>query len=249
MSIEDEAHKLDAIAERLEALSRQFASQMNAWLSETDAALLEILGYGLRYAGFGGLLGAARGRTEELCEALRESAAATSRAAAYHGRRNSGNGESSASAGRSVPDTPSSAPGSGSTSSEPGGNQNGDAPEAAPTNTGPATFGSSTSTNYRKTFFDEHPGLKGQVWVHHAVERQSADIYPNAGLTDAEIHSLQNLRGIPKGETNNTVHLSKLRKAWNRFYDENPNATKQDLLDFATKMDDKYGDQFKPRVR
>ncbi|WP_156893518.1 hypothetical protein [Actinokineospora enzanensis] len=91
--------------------------------------------------------------------------------------------------------------------------------------------------------------MRGQAWVHHAVERQAAHIYPGAGLTDAKINSFENLRGIPKGETNNTVHLSRLRKNWNEFYDDNITATEQDLLDYATRMDDEFGDQFDPRVR
>lgn len=73
--------------------------------------------------------------------------------------------------------------------------------------------------------------------------------FPGAGITPEEIHSLENLRGIPKGAVNNTVHLSQLRKEWNRFYRDNPNPTKQALLDFATHLDDKYGDQFDPPVR
>ncbi|SDD25626.1 hypothetical protein [Actinokineospora iranica] len=121
--------------------------------------------------------------------------------------------------------------------------------KSPPATPGAAEFGHARSTNYRKTFFDAHPHLKGQVVVHHAVERQAAQIYPDAGLTDEEIHSLENLRGVPKGEANNLVHLSRLRKAWNAFYDENIIATKQDLLDFATKMDDEHGTQFRPPVR
>lgn len=84
--------------------------------------------------------------------------------------------------------------------------------------------------------------------VHHAVEQQVHRRYPEV-VSESEMHSLENLRGIPKGEVNNRVHLSQLRKEWNRFYKANPNPTKDDLLDFATKMDDKYGTQFDPPVR
>ncbi|SES31969.1 hypothetical protein SAMN04487818_110104 [Actinokineospora terrae] len=114
---------------------------------------------------------------------------------------------------------------------------------------GPAKFGHSGSADYRKTFFTAHPHLKGTVVVHHAVERQAERRYPTAGLTPEEINSLENLRGISKGDVNNRMHLSALRIAWNRFYAKNVSASKQDLLNFATELDDKHGASFRPRVR
>lgn len=111
-----------------------------------------------------------------------------------------------------------------------------------------AKFGHTDSFDYKKTFFDAHPGVKGKVVVHHAVEQQAARRYPGAGITPNEMHSLENLRGIPKGD-NNSMHLSHLRKEWNRFYRNNPNATRQDLLEFATKLDVKYGSEFDPPVK
>lgn len=111
-----------------------------------------------------------------------------------------------------------------------------------------ASFGSSTSTDYKKTFFGANPDQSGNVVVHHAVEQQVKTRYPGL-VSNSEMHSLQNLRGIPKGQINNRVHLSAIRKEWNEFYRTNPAPTQQDLLDFATKIDDKYGDQFDPPVR
>ena len=107
-----------------------------------------------------------------------------------------------------------------------------------------ATVGSSLSKNYKKTFFDAHPHLEGKVVVHHGVEQQVLKKYPGR-FTEAEIHSLENLRGIPKS-INSDVHLSKIRKAWNRFYDANPNATRQQILDEATRIDRLFGSQFDP---
>ena len=102
---------------------------------------------------------------------------------------------------------------------------------------------------YRDNFFDAYPDLKGKVVVHHAVEQAViTKHYPHLDITPNEMHSLDNLRGIPK-ELNSKMHLSDIRKDWTAFYKENPNATKQDLLDQATKMDDKYGHQFVPPVR
>ena len=111
-----------------------------------------------------------------------------------------------------------------------------------------ATLGHSDSTNYRKTFGDAHPEARDKVVVHHAVERQAPQRYPSADITPSEMHSLENLRGIPK-EANARLHLSQIRKEWNRFYRENPTATKQQLLDFATRIDDMFGHLFIPPVR
>ncbi|WP_234485126.1 S-layer homology domain-containing protein [Bacillus cereus] len=102
------------------------------------------------------------------------------------------------------------------------------------------------SKNYRKTFFDQYPELKGNVVVHHAVEQQVLKKYPNL-FTEAEIHDIQNLRGIPK-EINNEIHLSKIRKDWNEFYKSNPNPTKKEVIDYMIELDKRYGDKFTPPV-
>lgn len=114
-----------------------------------------------------------------------------------------------------------------------------------------ARFGWSTRVGkqaYRHNFFDAYPELRGQVQVHHAVEQRVRNIYPHLDISPNEMHSLDNLRGIPK-ELAPEYHQGKLQKEWNRFYKANPNPTRQDLLDHATKMDDKYGHMFIPPVR
>jgi hypothetical protein len=110
-----------------------------------------------------------------------------------------------------------------------------------------ASFGSSTTKNYRQTFFNANPSTRGQVVVHHAVERQAMRRYPGL-VSQSEMHSLENLRGIPNG-INGRVHLSQIRREWNQFYAANPTATQRQLLDFATKIDDKFGHLFLPPVR
>ncbi|QUJ69554.1 hypothetical protein KDD30_22690 (plasmid) [Photobacterium sp. GJ3] len=107
-----------------------------------------------------------------------------------------------------------------------------------------AKFGESDSKNYKKTFFDAYPDTKGKVVVHHAVEQQVQKRYPDL-VTDSELHSLDNLRGIPK-EKNSSIHLSKIRKEWNRFYRAHPAPSKEDLLTQAEKIDNMFGEQFNP---
>lgn len=44
--------------------------------------------------------------------------------------------------------------------------------------------------------FKAFPWLKGKVVVHHAIEQQVLKRYPGL-FTKADIHALDNLRGIP----------------------------------------------------
>ncbi|MEU6246714.1 hypothetical protein [Glycomyces sp. NPDC047010] len=110
-----------------------------------------------------------------------------------------------------------------------------------------AKVGRSLSNDYKGTFFKKHPKLKGKVVVHHAVEQQVMRRYKGR-FSAAELHSLENLRGIPKGQVNSRVHLSQIRKEWNQFYKDYPNATRQQILDHATKVDLKLGTNFNPSV-
>ena len=95
--------------------------------------------------------------------------------------------------------------------------------------------------NYKDTFFKKNPDLKGKVVVHHGVEQQVLK-RPETGklLTESEIHSYENLRGIPK-EVNSNLHLSTIRKEWNKFYRDNPFPTKQDLLNKRNEIDKMFG--------
>jgi hypothetical protein len=68
--------------------------------------------------------------------------------------------------------------------------------------------------------------------------------------TEAEIHSLENLRGIRKGAANE-LHQSQFRKEWDAFYapflKNGTQPTKVQLLQKATEMDAKYRSQFTPQ--
>ena len=107
-----------------------------------------------------------------------------------------------------------------------------------------ATFGQATTKDYPSTFYAENPELEGDVEVHHAVEQQTLKRYPGI-VSEAEMHSIENLRGIPK-EISSDLHQSQIRREWNLFYKLNRNASKQELLEKATEIDSKYGSQFKP---
>lgn len=100
---------------------------------------------------------------------------------------------------------------------------------------------------YVRTFFKAFPELEGKVVIHHAVEQQVLKKYPEL-FTKAEIHTLENLRGIPK-ELNNTLHLSKIRKYWDEFYRTFPNPTKQQIQDFAKFIDKEVGHMFNPPIK
>ncbi len=105
-----------------------------------------------------------------------------------------------------------------------------------------ASLGKAASNDYKATFFKANPSLEGEVVVHHAIPQKVLNQYPGI-ITEAELHSLQNLRGIPKS-INSDVHLSKIAKEWNEFYRTHPTATKEQLLQKATEIDLKYGTQF-----
>jgi hypothetical protein len=110
-----------------------------------------------------------------------------------------------------------------------------------------ATLGRASSNNYKATFFAKYPHLKGKVIVHHAVEQQVLRKF-KTGITRSEMHSLENLRGIPKSR-NNWLHLSAIRREWNQFYRAHPRPTRDALLKKASEIDVKYGRLFKPPLR
>jgi hypothetical protein len=113
-----------------------------------------------------------------------------------------------------------------------------------------ASVGKAASNDYKATFFQANPTLEGEVVVHHAIEQQVLTKFPGV-LTEAEIHSLQNLRGIPKS-INSELHLSQIRIEWNRFYkpflESGTSPTKAQLLEKATEIDLKYRSKFTPPV-
>ncbi|TGP17894.1 MULTISPECIES: hypothetical protein [unclassified Mesorhizobium] len=109
-----------------------------------------------------------------------------------------------------------------------------------------ASLGRAISKNYRKTFLDANPNLQGEVVVHHAAERQIWERFPSIVAADEE-HSLQNLRGIPKA-LDNLLHKVILRYEWDEFYETHPQPTRQQVLDYVSYIDRKYGHLFNPPI-
>ncbi|MCB9617799.1 MAG: hypothetical protein H6722_35640, partial [Sandaracinus sp.] len=98
---------------------------------------------------------------------------------------------------------------------------------------------------YADTFFNAHPHLRGQgMWVHHAIERQTVKRYPGR-FTAAELDDLSNLRGVPRG-VNGPLHLSAIRVEWNKFYRSHPNATREEIVQYAEYIDWRFGSFFSP---
>ena len=107
-----------------------------------------------------------------------------------------------------------------------------------------AGLGTSTSTDYAETFFKAHPLLRGMVWVHHAIPQTVLTRYRGI-ISTSQMHSLQNLRGIPNA-INSTLHLSTIARSWNRFYRTHSTTTVTELRVQATLIDLRYGHLFDP---
>ncbi|MBZ9854317.1 hypothetical protein LB566_10920 [Mesorhizobium sp. CA13] len=110
-----------------------------------------------------------------------------------------------------------------------------------------AKVGWTKSKNYRKTFFDANPTLNSSDYVvHHSVEKRVLKKYPGL-FTEEELHSLENLRGI-RADFDINLHLKVIRSEWDEFYRTHATATRQQVLDYATHLDKKYGHLFDPPV-
>ena len=112
----------------------------------------------------------------------------------------------------------------------------------------PTRFGWTEYFNHRETFFEKYPHLRGEVWVHHAVEQRMLE--ENGGpIKPQEMHSIENLRGIPL-DLNTALHLRVIRIAWNRFYTLHGwKPSRQQLLEFARVIDEVYGSLFTPQIQ
>ena len=120
---------------------------------------------------------------------------------------------------------------------------------------GEVGFGVAPRNDFRKTYHDHYDHYdRGEEigQVHHAVEQQVLRNYEGL-FTKEEIHSLQNLRGVPSGPEGSQLHQSKIRVEWNKFYrwldDNNITPTRELFIKKAKKIDDDYGHLFIPPIR
>jgi hypothetical protein len=104
-----------------------------------------------------------------------------------------------------------------------------------------------TVHTYRQLYLKSFPDVERKLWIHHAVEQSALTRYPGV-VTNQEMHSLFNLRGIPE-EINQELHLSVIKGLWDEFYESHPKATKGQLLEQATAIDDLFGSLFEPPIR
>lgn len=118
----------------------------------------------------------------------------------------------------------------------------------------PAQFGDGDSLDYRNNFADDPDNADAAAnnVIHHAVEQQVRTRYPGLDITPGQMHSSENLRGIPS-DINGPLHLSGIRRMWNQFYNHyeriGRHPTPEELLDYATLIDDAFGDLFDPPIR
>ena len=86
--------------------------------------------------------------------------------------------------------------------------------------------------------------------IHHAVPRAVQDSrYPGL-ITFEQLHSLENLRGIPNALRHGNVSLHQhITNQWAAFYQAFPTATLTDVLNFTKQIDDEFGHLFIPPVR
>ncbi len=82
------------------------------------------------------------------------------------------------------------------------------------------------------------------VWIHHAIPQDVLKKYQGI-FKEEEIHSYRNLRGIPKGWINGSIHLSALQSEWMNFFKRHPTATRQQIEAKVAELDRRLGTWFK----
>jgi len=102
---------------------------------------------------------------------------------------------------------------------------------------------STYSSKFKQKFHEVSDGISQ---VHHAVPQAVLNKYPNLNLTQNQMHSLENLRGIP---SNGALDHQTITNYWASFYNTNPNANLNEIFEFTKFIDDEFGHLFIPPVR
>ena len=102
-----------------------------------------------------------------------------------------------------------------------------------------------TEATYNPRFKAKFNDISDEVWqVHHAIPKKVKNIY--GLIDDNQLHSLENLRGIP---INDQAFHQDITNMWSVWYTANPNFTLQNAMDYAKEIDDLFGHRFIPPIR
>ena len=106
---------------------------------------------------------------------------------------------------------------------------------------------------FRANFPDIPQAQFDNMEIHHAMPQDVLSRYPDLGVSVNQVHSLENLRGIPKDayhpdDPNQKLHPY-ITGQWTSWMNSNPNATMQQVLDKAKSFDDEFGKLFNPPIR
>jgi hypothetical protein len=105
--------------------------------------------------------------------------------------------------------------------------------------------------DYRRIFFDQYPSLKGYgIEVHHAIEKQIIDLWPDLFTYDEVYFDIRNLRGICGDTAKNETHRRDIRNDWDSFSTKylstNTKPTRMDVIKEARRQDIQYGQLYYP---
>lgn len=109
---------------------------------------------------------------------------------------------------------------------------------------GPQFASISTYNSKFKQVFSEVSDKIGPV--HHAVPKTVRTKYPQLNVTKNQMHSLENLRGIP---SDGSLDHQTITNYWQAFYNTNPDPSLQDIFEYTKFIDDEFGHLFIPPVR
>ena len=105
-------------------------------------------------------------------------------------------------------------------------------------------------TNYRGRFYAKFKDAPSDMQVHHAVPQAVFDTkYPGL-ISEAQLHSLENLRGIPNGALYRGLPAhAAITQRWSKFYKQHPTASLSEILDHVKDLDDELGEFLIPPIR
>jgi hypothetical protein len=105
-----------------------------------------------------------------------------------------------------------------------------------------AIYETARRVNYRGTYFAHHPRLRPfseHIVVHHRIPLDVLLRRPGL-FTAEELNAATKLRGIPVREHSH-LHLSVIhRNLWDKFWTNNPHATREHIIAFARSIDEQY---------